>query len=66
MRIKLVAFGLFACFFSTQANTIRIGQISDLHYMAPELLVVNGSAFDNYVKRDRKLLYDSPAILRAA
>lgn len=57
---------LFAFVFSTQANTIRIGHITDLHYMAPELLVVKGSAFDNYVKRDRKLLYDSPAILRAA
>jgi len=67
MNIKpLVAFCLFLCSFLSQANTIRIGQISDLHYMAPELLVVRGSAFDNYVMRDRKLLYDSPAILRAA
>jgi len=64
-KISLV-FCFFSFIFSIQANTIKIGHITDLHYMAPELLIVKGSAFDNYMMRDRKMLYDSPAILRAA
>jgi 3',5'-cyclic AMP phosphodiesterase CpdA len=64
-NILLVVF-IFIGFSLTQAKTIRIGHITDLHYMAPELLVVKGSAFDNYVMKDRKLLQESPAILEAA
>ena len=65
---KIISFVLcfFSFIFSIQATTIKIGHITDLHYMAPELLVVKGSAFDNYIMRDRKMLYDSPAILKAA
>ena len=39
--------------------------MSDIHVMAPELLVEKGSAFENYVKTDPKLLEESGEVLRA-
>lgn len=48
------------------AQSLKIGVMSDLHYMAPSLLIEQGSAFDNYRQHDRKLLAESPAILKAA
>ena len=33
--------------------------MSDIHVMAPELLVEKGTAFENYVKTDPKLLEES-------
>lgn len=46
------------------SNIIKIAIISDLHVMAPELLVHEGSAFDEYLNRDRKMLRESPVILQ--
>jgi len=48
------------------AQSLKIGVISDLHYMAPSLLVEKGTAFENKMRTDRKLLEESPAILKAA
>ena len=38
--------------------------MSDIHVMAPELLVEKGTAFENYVKTDPKLLEESGEVLR--
>lgn len=42
---------------------IKIAVISDLHVMAPQLLIKGGSAFDEYLQHDRKMLIESPLIL---
>ena len=44
-------------------KTIKIAVISDLHVMAPELLKKDGSAFEQYLNRDRKMLRESLEIL---
>ena len=44
-------------------KSIKIAVISDLHVMAPELLVKDGSAFEQYLSRDRKMLRESVEIL---
>ena len=44
-------------------KTIKIAIISDLHVMAPELLKKDGSAFEQYLNRDRKMLRESVEIL---
>lgn len=48
-----------------QAQPLKIGVISDLHYMAPSLLIQDGAAFEKVLHTDRKLLRESPAILKA-
>ena len=47
----------------TRNNIIKIAVISDLHVMAPELLVKEGDAFEAYLNRDRKMLRESTEIL---
>ena len=42
---------------------VKIAIISDLHVMAPELLVNGGSAFEAYLAQDRKMLRESLEIL---
>jgi 3',5'-cyclic AMP phosphodiesterase CpdA len=44
-------------------NTLKLVVISDLHVMAPELLVNEGTAFEQYLNRDRKMLRESLEIL---
>ena len=44
-------------------NTLKMVVISDLHVMAPELLVNEGAAFEQYLNRDRKMLRESLEIL---
>ena len=41
----------------------KIAVISDLHVLAPQLLIKEGSAFEEYLKRDRKMLVESLHIL---
>lgn len=45
------------------AGDKNIFVMSDIHVMNPELLVSEGSAFDEYLATDRKLLVESEAIL---
>ena len=45
-------------------KTAKIAIISDLHVMAPKLLVNDGKAFQEYLNRDRKMLQDSLEILK--
>lgn len=45
------------------SNIVKIAIISDLHVMAPQLLVNDGSAFQQYLRRDRKMLRESTEIL---
>lgn len=42
---------------------VKMAVISDLHVMAPELLVKEGKAFEDYLVRDRKMLRESLEIL---
>jgi len=49
---------------TTTKSTYKIAVLSDIHYMDPSLLVSDGSAFQDYLKKDRKLLAESDAILR--
>lgn len=42
---------------------VKIAIISDLHVMAPSLLVHDGAALEEYLNRDRKMLRESPEIL---
>ena len=44
-------------------NTLKIAVISDLHVMAPELLVNDGAAMEEYLAQDRKMLRESPEII---
>ena len=44
-------------------SSIKIAIISDLHVMAPELLVNDGPAFQDYLNGDRKMLRESAEIL---
>lgn len=59
----IVAGWIPATSMQAQATSINIAVISDVHVMAPSLLIKEGSAFDNYVKHDRKMLKESPALL---
>ncbi len=40
--------------------------LSDLHYFASELIINEGTALDNYVAQDRKMILESSDIMRAA
>lgn len=51
---------------TTAAAQVRIAVMSDIHIMAPELLEEEGEAFDRYISNDRKLLKESPELLRLA
>ena len=44
-------------------DSVKMVIISDLHVMAPKLLVNDGPAFEDYVSRDRKMLRESVEIL---
>lgn len=44
----------------------RMAVMSDVHIMAPQLLVKEGKAFDDYIANDRKLLTQGPELLDSA
>lgn len=44
------------------AQSLRFAVASDVHVMAPSLLEKEGDAYDDYMRRDRKLLSESPAL----
>ena len=48
---------------NTTTNSIKMAIISDLHVMAPQLLVSEGKAFEDYLIKDRKMLRESVEIL---
>lgn len=50
---------------NTEYGSTKIAVISDVHIMAPELVIKDGSAFQNYLKEDRKLLEESAEIAKA-
>lgn len=45
------------------AQQTSLAVTSDVHVMAPSLLVENGEAYAEYMKNDRKMLKESPALL---
>ena len=46
-----------------ETTRIKMAIISDLHVMAPELLIHDGQAFQQYLNQDRKMLKESLEIL---
>lgn len=44
----------------------KMAVISDIHILAPELLQEDGAAFQKYVSHDRKMLKESPDLLKAS
>lgn len=58
--------GNMARHIGTEDSGMKIAVMSDIHVMAPELLVEDGKAYGDYIAGDRKLLKESPEILRAA
>ena len=42
----------------------KMAVLSDIHIMAPELLREDGRAFQDYIAHDRKMLKESPALLK--
>ncbi len=48
---------------SKHNQLVKIAIISDLHVMAPGLLISDGDAFEEYLARDRKMLRESVEIL---
>lgn len=46
-----------------QTELKRMAVISDVHLMAPSLLVKDGKAFQTYIDNDRKMLQESPELL---
>ncbi|HPE58401.1 MAG TPA: choice-of-anchor I family protein, partial [Bacteroidales bacterium] len=48
-----------------QAQNLKIFVASDLHYFAPELIINDGTALEQYLAMDRKLLRESHAIFDA-
>ncbi|MDD3310346.1 MAG: metallophosphoesterase, partial [Dysgonamonadaceae bacterium] len=49
--------------FSIAAQTTKIGVISDLHYAHSSIIGEKGEALSNYLKKDRKLILESEALL---
>lgn len=70
--MKTIISALTVCWFgivavvAQQSSAFKIGILSDIHFMAPELLDKPGKAFDNYIIHDRKLLKESPELLDSA
>lgn len=63
----LLAATLFASATFAQDEPLRrMAIMSDVHLMAPQLLQSEGTAFDNYIANDRKLLAQSPELLDSA
>ncbi len=52
-----------AAAFAQNDSLQRMAIISDVHLMAPQLLVHGGKAFDDYIANDRKMLIQSPELL---
>ena len=46
-----------------QTELKRMTVISDVHFMAPSLLIKDGKAFQTYIANDRKMLQESPELL---
>ena len=70
MKKTLFAMIMILCCLSwtTEKNEVelKIAVLSDIHIMNPQLLRRDGDAIRNYVKRDRKLLQESVALLNVA
>ena len=70
MKKTLFAMIMIMCCLSwtTEKNEVelKIAVLSDIHIMNPQLLRGDGDAIRNYIKRDRKLLQESVALLNTA
>ncbi|MFA6702842.1 MAG: metallophosphoesterase [Dysgonamonadaceae bacterium] len=59
----LFLLAISALLFPIAAQTTKIGVISDLHYAHPSIIGEKGEALSNYLKKDRKLILESEALL---
>lgn len=50
----------------SSSQSLKLAIISDVHLFAPSLLKEDGEAFRAYIAKDRKLLCESPALLKEA
>lgn len=62
----LIALATVAATSVAQKPELHFAIISDVHVMAPEILVEPGKAFDQYMSYDRKMLCESTALLHEA
>lgn len=67
MRVLSIFFLSFLLSISSSLNAgnghLSFAVISDIHVMAPSLLVKEGKAFDDYIAHDRKMLKESTALM---
>lgn len=49
--------------YAQQEPLKKLAVVSDVHLMAPSLLVKDGKAFEHYIANDRKMLVQSPELL---
>lgn len=63
MRRFLLSIFCLSVFLSALADGKRIFVLSDVHVMAPELLISDGKAFQEYMQTDPKLLQYSAEVL---
>ena len=68
MKGSLIHYFLFLSFLSCSslnAGNVKteFAVVSDIHVMAPSLLIREGKAFYDYVAHDRKMLKESPALM---
>lgn len=61
--ILLAAAFCSATTFAQTQTLQRLGIMSDVHLMAPQLLQHEGKAIDDYIANDRKMLVQSPELL---
>lgn len=65
--LKILSVATTGAFFSfmahAQSSDTKFAVISDVHVMDPSLIVNDGEAFAEYLKHDRKMLKESPALL---
>ena len=64
--IFLVAMFYGTALFAQSESLSRMAVLSDVHIMAPQLLIKEGKAFDTYIADDRKLLTQGPELLDSA
>lgn len=70
VRTELAGQALDSCHFTVSQRAINkngyvVAQMTDIHVMAPELVINDGQAFDNCLSSDRKMLDKSAEIFTA-
>jgi 3',5'-cyclic AMP phosphodiesterase CpdA len=64
-KIYIIGLVTLVCLSFAVPAQAQIAVVSDVHVMDPTLLKKDGKAFEDYVKRDRKMLKESTLLLEA-